>query len=189
MILLSTRGHFPQNEPSTVIETTLDDVITLRQGNISFGKENTLLSRSEENTQNIAKELWQKYELHQGKRAIIFALKGEMGAGKTIFTKGLAKAMGIKERVTSPTFILQQEYKTGGNILFHFDAWRMESGKDLKELGFSKLIKNGSVISIEWADIVAGEVRKFDEEAIVIWVEIKYGEKEKERFVSWGVEK
>lgn len=185
--LIINAGKLPRNEPSTVIDTTLDEPTVLRQGGIKLKDKNEILSRSEENTQNVGKELWQKYESYQGKRSIIFALQGEMGAGKTIFTKGLARAMGITELVTSPTFALENEYSTAGKRLYHFDAWRLEKSDELKALGFEDLIKNKSVVAIEWAERVADEIRKFDDEAIIIWVKIEFGKKENERLISWGV--
>ena len=163
----------------------------MRQGEIKLKDKNEVLSRSEENTQNVGKELWQKYESYKGKRAIVFALEGSMGAGKTQFTKGLARAMGIKELVTSPTYALENTYQIQDSRfeLHHFDAWRMENPEELKALEFEKLIKNRSVIAIEWAEKVADEIRKFDLDAIIIWVKIKFGKKENERLISWGVTK
>jgi L-threonylcarbamoyladenylate synthase len=185
--LIIDAGELPHNEPSTVIDTTLDDPVTLRQGRIKLADKNEVLSRSEEGTQNLAKELWQKYESHIGKRAIVFALQGEMGTGKTIFTKGLARAMGITELVTSPTFALENEYSTGQEKLFHFDAWRLEKPDELRALGFEDLVKNKSVISIEWAERVSDIIREFDDEAIIVWVKIDFGKAENERGISWGV--
>lgn len=192
-------GELPHNEPSTVIDTTLDDPVILRQGEVklkdksslSDGDKNEVYSRSEENTQNIGKELWQKYESYKGKRAIVFALEGEMGAGKTVFTKGLARAMGITELVTSPTFALENEYMIPDSrfVLHHMDAWRMEDPKELESLNFEELVKNKAVIAIEWAERVADEIRKFDDEAIVIWVKIRQGKTENERLISWGIAK
>jgi tRNA threonylcarbamoyl adenosine modification protein YjeE len=179
-------GELPPNEPSTVIDTTLDDPITLRQGEVKLTGENQILSINEEATQNFAKEIWQKYEIHKGKRAIVFALEGEMGAGKTQFTKGLARAMGITELVTSPTFALENEYQTGKEKLYHFDAWRLENSDEIKTLGFPNLIKTKSVVSIEWAERVTDVVREFDDEAIIIWVKIKFGKREDDRIIGWG---
>ena len=184
--LIIDAGELPKNDPSTVVDTTLDDLTTLRQGEIKFDKENEIMSRSEESTQNLAKEIWQKHEAHFGKRAIIFALEGEMGTGKTQFTKGLAKAMGIPELITSPTFAIENEYVKGNKKLYHFDTWRLENGEELKELGFENLIKDKSVISIEWAEKVANLIREFDDEAIIIWIKIEFGKKENERKISWG---
>jgi L-threonylcarbamoyladenylate synthase len=187
--LIIDAGELPHNEPSTVIDTTLDDPVTLRQGRIKLTGNNEVLSRSEEGTQNMAKELWQKYESHIGKRSIVFALQGEMGTGKTIFTKGLARAMGITELVTSPTFALENEYVTGRERLYHFDSWRLQKSDELKTLGFGNLIKNKSVISIEWAERVSDAIREFDDEAIIIWVKIIFGKNENDRLISWRIEK
>jgi L-threonylcarbamoyladenylate synthase len=185
--LIIDAGELPRNEPSSVIDTTLDEPITLRLGEIGLTEKNEVLSRNEEATKNIAKEIWQKYESYEGKRAIIFALRGEMGVGKTMFTKGLAKAMGISDLVTSPTFALENEYQTGKERLYHFDAWRIENSRELKSLDFEGLVKSRSVIAIEWAEKVSEYIRVFDEEALVVWVSLKYGESENERLVSWGV--
>jgi len=187
--LIIDAGELPHNEPSTVIDTTLDDPVTLRQGEIKLTDKNEVLSRSEEATQNLAKELWQKYEIHKGKRAIIFALQGEMGTGKTIFTKGLAHAMGITELVTSPTYTLENRYSIPDtrDSLYHIDTWRMENAEELKALGFEDLIKGKSVVAIEWAERVADIIREFDDEAIIVWVKIEFGKGKNERKISWGV--
>lgn len=184
--LIIDAGNLPNNEPSTVIDTTLDDPVTLRQGEIKFTEKNEILSRNEEATQNLAKEIWQKYESHLGKRPIVFALEGQMGAGKTQFTKGLARAMGITTLVTSPTFNIENEYDDGDKKLYHFDAWRLENGEEIRELGFENLIKTKSIISIEWAERVADTIREFDDEAIIIWVKFKPGPTENDRVISWG---
>lgn len=182
--LMIDAGELPHNEPSTVIDTTLDDeMVILRQGDIKVKNEIELLSRSEENTQNIGKELWQKYEIYNGKRAIIFALEGQMGAGKTQFVKGLAKAMNIKETITSPSYDLLNTYKS----LIHIDTWRMiDPNQELADLKISELISDKSVIAIEWADRTIDEIKKYSDDAIIIWVKIIYGKKDEERLISWG---
>jgi L-threonylcarbamoyladenylate synthase len=181
--LIIDAGELPHHEPSTVIDTTLDDPVILRQGEIKLKTKIEVVSRSSENTQNIAKELWQKYEHYLGKRPLIFALEGPMGTGKTIFVKGLAKAMGIKEKIVSPTFNLILEYQN----LTHIDVWRLSSEKELENLGFVKILEDKNlVMAIEWAERVAGLIKKYRESAIVVWVKIKYGKKENERLISWG---
>lgn len=182
--LIIDAGELPHNEPSTVIDTTLDDLVVLRQGEIKFKDKNEVLSRSEENTQNIAKEIFQKYENYLGKRPIVFALTGEMGSGKTQFTKGLGRAMGIKDEILSPTFNLVLEY----GKLIHIDVWRLQKPEELNTLGFLKMIENKNmVIAIEWADRVRDEIKGQREHALVIWVKIKYGKKVNERLISWGI--
>lgn len=187
--LVIDAGELPHNEPSTVIDTTFDEPTTLRQGEIKLKEKNEVLSRSEENTQNIGKELWQKYESFAGSRPIIFALEGEMGAGKTQFTKGLARAMGISEIITSPTFSLVEEYNVPKSKLElqHFDAWRLTDSSEMEALGFLKMVEDKNmVISIEWAERVADIIKKYRDQAIVVWVKIEYGRGENDRLISWG---
>lgn len=181
-------GELPRNEPSTVIDTTLDEPTTLRQGDIKLKDKNEVLSRSEENTQNIAKELWQKNEGYFTKRSIIFALEGQMGAGKTQFVKGLARAMGIDEKVTSPSYDLLNSYiLKNNNSLTHIDTWRMlDPDKEFKGLEVKKLIEKNNAIAIEWADRILKSIKEYGDDAIIIWVKIEYGKNENERFISWG---
>lgn len=181
--LIIDAGRLPPNEPSTVIDTTLDDPAILRQGEIRIKNSSEILSRNPENTQNLAKELWQKYANYFGRRAIIFALEGPMGAGKTVFTKGLAKAMGISEHVVSPTYDLELTYE---NKLTHIDAWRMAAATELTDLGFKQMVAAKTVLAIEWAEKVADLIREHNEEAIIIWVKIKYGNSTDHRLISWG---
>ena len=182
--LIIDAGELPRNEPSTVIDTTLDDPMILRQGEIKFKGKNKILSRSEENTQNIAKELFQKYQSYLGKRPIIFALEGKMGTGKTQFTKGLGKVMGIKEEILSPTFNLVLEY----GKLTHIDAWRLQDSNELETLGFLKMVEDKNmVIAIEWADRVSNLIKKYRDQAVLVWVKIEYGKEENERLISWEV--
>jgi L-threonylcarbamoyladenylate synthase len=186
--LIIDAGELPHNEPSTVVDTTMDDLTILRQGNIILKDKIEVLSRSEEETQNLGKELWQKYEKYPGKRALIFALEGPMGAGKTQFTKGLARAMGIKEEIVSPTFNLILNYRSekGNQELSHIDAWRIVGNEEFTSLGISDLISDKSVLAIEWAERVSEAIRRYNEEAIIIWVKIAYKDKGNERLISWG---
>ncbi|EKE06376.1 MAG: hypothetical protein ACD_19C00015G0008 [uncultured bacterium] len=186
--LMIDAGELPHNEPSTVIDTTLDDTpVILRQGEVKLKDTNEVFSRSEENTQNVAKELWQKYESYNNERPIIFALEGQMGAGKTQFVKGLAKAMQIDEKVTSPSYDLLNTYEK----LTHIDVWRMiDPNSELAELDLKSLLKNNKIIAIEWADRAIEEIKKYSDDAIIIWVKINYPStssgQENDRLISWG---
>lgn len=191
--LIVDAGKLPTREPSTVIDTTLDDPVILRVGDIKLKDKMEVLSRSEENTKNVAKDIFQKYERFMGKRAVVFALIGEMGTGKTIFTKGLAKAMNIDEIVTSPTFSLMNEYSalsTTYNLpstnLTHIDTWRMVGSSEIMDIGFEKLINEKAFVAIEWADRVVDIIREFEEHAIIVWVKITYGKNKDDRLISWG---
>lgn len=187
--LIIDAGSLPHNEPSTVVDTTSDEPTILRQGDISLSSKNEILSRSEEETKNFAKNLWQKYENHSGNRAIVFALIGEMGSGKTIFTKGLAKAIGIQDIITSPTFNLEQTYVSpnSGDKLVHIDTWRMTDASELDDLNFAKNIDDKSIVSVEWADKFIDKIKKYNDEAIVVWVKLSFGKTENERLINWGI--
>lgn len=78
----------------------------------------------------------------------IITLTGDLGAGKTTFTQGLAKGLGIKERISSPTFTILKEYDSGRLPLYHFDAYRLENGYE--DLGFYDYIEDEAVSVIEW---------------------------------------
>lgn len=81
----------------------------------------------------------------------VILLDGDLGAGKTHFTKGIAKALGIKAIVTSPTFTIMNTYSGENLNLFHFDMYRIENEDELKELGFEEVIGNGKgVCCFEW---------------------------------------
>lgn len=188
--LIVDAGNLPRNEPSTVIDTTIDDEpVLLRQGQITFKNKKEVLSRNEENTKNIAKELWQKYDKYKNKRSIIYCLEGKMGVGKTQFCKGLALAMGIKETVTSPSYDLENIYesKKGNLKLIHIDTWRMiNPNEETQVLQIKKLIDKKSIIAIEWADKIIDTIRLLSDDAVIVWVKINYGKNVNDRFISWS---
>ena len=91
-------------------------------------------------------------------KAIVIGLYGELGSGKTIFVKGIAKAFGLKQTVTSPTFVIEKIYKLDNeyfNHLIHIDAYRLESGSELRALGWDTISKDPkNIIFIEWPENV-----------------------------------
>jgi len=86
----------------------------------------------------------------------IVALIGELGAGKTVFTKGIAKALGVKEYeyVNSPSFVIVKEYKTKKMPLYHFDLYRLKSSHDLDTVGYEEYFYSKGISVVEWADRV-----------------------------------
>jgi tRNA threonylcarbamoyl adenosine modification protein YjeE len=180
-------GKLPPNKPSTVIDTTAEDITILRHGNIKIKNEKEFVSKDEKETKNLAKEIWQKFEKFKGQRAIIFALEGEMGSGKTVFTKGLAEVLGVKEEITSPTYDLVLEYKTKDSLDFaHIDTWRMIKPQEIEDTKLKEKISDHSIIAIEWADKVDEIIRSYNQEAIIIWIKIKYAKEENKRLITWG---
>lgn len=85
----------------------------------------------------------------------IIAYVGGLGAGKTAFTRGLARGMGITMRVTSPTYTIVNEYLGGRLPLFHFDMYRLESEDDLFDIGWEDYLLRGGVCAVEWSENVS----------------------------------
>ena len=100
-------------------------------------------------TEQLAQQLAQKL-----KPGDVIAYQGDLGAGKTAFTRGLARGLGIREPVTSPTYTIVNEY-TGGRLpLFHFDMYRLGSSEDLFEIGWEDYLDRGGVCAVEWSETV-----------------------------------
>lgn len=102
------------------------------------------LSHSEKETYAFAKRVADR--LRGGE---VILLNGDLGAGKTTFTKGLALALGVKETVTSPTFTYVKEYE-GRLPLFHFDMYRVSDADEVYELGLEEYFYRGGVVVVEW---------------------------------------
>ena len=84
----------------------------------------------------------------------VIAYEGDLGAGKTAFTRGLARGLGCRGRVTSPTFTIVNEY-SGSTPLFHFDMYRLESEDALFDIGWDDYLERGGVCAVEWSENVA----------------------------------
>ena len=85
----------------------------------------------------------------------VIAYTGDLGAGKTAFTRGLALGLGAGDRVTSPTFTIVNEYLSGRLPLFHFDMYRLTSSDDLFDIGWEDYLDRGGVCAVEWSENVA----------------------------------
>lgn len=91
--------------------------------------------------------------LPQLKPGTVIALYGGLGAGKTAFVQGLARAMGIQRPVTSPTFTLIQEYRApNGRLLVHLDLYRLAGAGALEEIGFEEYLRQGALVAVEWPE-------------------------------------
>lgn len=84
----------------------------------------------------------------------VVAFTGDLGAGKTAFTRGLARGLGIPGQVTSPTFTIVNEYEGGRLPLFHFDMYRLGSSDELFDIGWEDYLARGGVCAVEWSEIV-----------------------------------
>lgn len=101
----------------------------------------------------------------------ILAYRGDLGAGKTAFTRGLARGLGCKETVTSPTYTIVNEYLGGRLPLFHFDMYRLASSDDLWDIGWEDYLEREGVCAVEWSENVADAM----ENAVTVTIE-KLGE-------------
>ena len=107
-------------------------------------------TNSPEETFRVGKELGEKAYAGQ-----VFTLTGDLGVGKTVFTQGLAKGLGIEEPVNSPTFTIVQEYDGGRLLFYHFDVYRIGDVEEMEEVGFDDYVMGEGVSLIEWADLIS----------------------------------
>ena len=112
----------------------------------------------------------------------IIAYEGDLGAGKTAFTRGLALGLGISMRVTSPTYTVVNEYNGGRLELFHFDMYRLGSSEELFDIGWEDYLLRGGVCAVEWSENVSDAM----EDAITVRIE-KASEEERIITIEGGV--
>lgn len=105
------------------------------------------ISNSAEETIEIGKSFAEK--LNKG---TVVLLSGEMGAGKTVFVKGMAQGLGIKSLITSPTYAYMNDYD---GILYHYDCYRLTSGEDAESLGLTDYFYAGGICVVEWSENIA----------------------------------
>ena len=96
--------------------------------------------------------------LHPG---TVIAYRGDLGVGKTAFTRGLARGLGCADMVTSPTYTIVNEYLSGRMPLFHFDMYRLRSADDLWDIGWEDYLDRGGVCAVEWSENVEEALDSF----------------------------
>ncbi len=176
--LVLDAGELPKNEPSTVIDTTLSAPVTLRTSNrdsdkliteINHNNKNAtdttlaLFSKSEQETKEIAGRLLLKHWDDIIATGLVIALDGDLGVGKTIFTKGSAEFLKIEDTIKSPTYTYIEEYnftrhQTTGK-LFHLDMWKVSDKTMFERLEIEKLFGENNVIIVEWFTQVADYIQ------------------------------
>lgn len=111
----------------------------------------------------------------------VIAYRGDLGAGKTAFTRGLARGLGIADPVTSPTYTIVNEYLSGRVPLFHFDMYRLRSADDLFDIGWDDYLERGGICAVEWSENVAQAM----EDALTVTIE-KTGEESRKITLEGG---
>lgn len=107
-----------------------------------------VITKSSSETQELAKDFAKKLKGDE-----VIALYGNLGSGKTTFVQGLAKNLGVKERIISPTFIIIREHKFNNKKFYHVDLYRVQKLSELKELELEEILNSkGRIVAIEWAE-------------------------------------
>jgi L-threonylcarbamoyladenylate synthase len=186
--LVIDAGERPKNEPSIVVDTTLSTPIALR-GSLSSDQEykEILWSKSENETMDLAGRLMLNHLNQLQKNGLLFALNGQLGMGKTIFAKGVAKFLGIQETIISPTYSYINEYNyqrfTTQGIFYHIDAWKIDNKEELTLLKINQLVKKNNVLVIEWFSQIARWVT-LDEETKIITLDFEEKDQKRKILIS-----
>ena len=131
---------------------------------------------SAQETEQLGQRLGQRL-----KPGAVIAYSGDLGAGKTAFTRGLARGLGCTDTVTSPTYTIVNEYLSGRIPLFHFDMYRLRSSDDLWDIGWEDYLERGGVCAVEWSENVADAM----ENAVTVNLE-KLGENTRRITIEGG---
>jgi len=197
--LIVDGGKLPHHKPSTVIDATEPEIKILRRGDLITGNSKTLISKSEIETKKIAEFLLKRVSASETptSKPIVFGLSGDLGCGKTVFARAIGMALGIKEKITSPTFVIWNEYQTltpspfpltgQGNktriIKFlHFDLYRLGAEYEFEEIKFlEQFSSTGSeqvIACIEWPENMGEQYyKKLKEKTNYLAIEFKYIDK------------
>lgn len=112
-----------------------------------------------------------------GERAIegeVICLEGDLGVGKTVFTQGFAKGLGIEEAVNSPTFTIVQVYEEGRLPFYHFDVYRIEEIEEMEEIGYEDYFYGNGVCLVEWSNLI-GELLPKNKKVVTIQKDLEKG--------------
>ncbi|MCC7290420.1 threonylcarbamoyl-AMP synthase [bacterium] len=183
--LIIDAGDLPKNVPSTVLDTTLNSLTVLRQGKDEFKnaikKSNlvvTKVTNSTDETIQMGKEVANKFVPIHDNGPLVFALSGELGAGKTQFTKGIGEYLMVEDIVNSPTYTIINEYK-GSTVelaFIHMDTWRIANHGEFMRSGLQQYLATSEIVVVEWADKYYKELEELVSEfgGKIVKVDFKY---------------
>lgn len=198
--LIVDGGKLPKNKPSTVIDATESEIKILRRGDLITGKTTSLISKSEKETEKIAEFLLKRSNPSQTlpltgqglkqNKPLVFLLSGDLGCGKTVFSRKIGHLLGVKEKITSPTYMIYNSYETlcpsdislkKGDIktFIHMDLYKITSEKDLEEIKFLTLFSEDTVSCIEWPEQMGEKyLEKLKGKTNVVSVNFEYVDQE-----------
>lgn len=172
-------GHLAERPTSTVVDTTLNDPLILRQGELVLPASSpSYTSTSPAATVRFATDLMRRHLNLLRRYPLIIALQGELGAGKTQFSKGVALALGLTATITSPTYTLLREYPYSlpkySGVFYHLDTWRLSDMSELEStLHLSTLLKPGNILVIEWAGKAKSFLDVYKNDYPIVLIDIK----------------
>lgn len=186
--LVIDAGKLPHNKPSTIIDLTSARIKILRRGEIVFKEKKLFISESETQTKKIAQYILKKISKGLQKKLLILIIEGDLGVGKTVFVKGIAEFLGIKN-IISPTFVIYYEYSVfvhspkgdyslqGGffkNKLVHIDLYNIQDPEEFKHLGLEKYLKPGNILCFEWGEKAGEIIDLLKQKGKVVYIDMKY---------------
>lgn len=180
-------GKLPRNKPSTIIDLSQTTPKLLRKGDVVPTSTTQYITTSEIETRKTAQFIASKYLEHQAHKPLIFILQGEMGAGKTVFAKGIGDVLGISD-VVSPTYVIYYEYQSTNKShpnFIHVDLFNVEENAEFSHLGLETYFKKPNVICIEWGNKAGMLFETMKKMGTVIYVDFSYtGEKERKIIIN-----
>ncbi|HWS48445.1 MAG TPA: L-threonylcarbamoyladenylate synthase [Candidatus Methanoperedens sp.] len=159
--LIVDAGRLPKNKPSTVIDAVGSEIKILRRGDLITGSSKTLISKSEAETGKIAEFLLNKSLKLGFKKPIIFSLSGDLGCGKTVFSRSIGKKLGVTHKILSPTFVIYNQYSLSDSSIktfYHFDLYRLNSSYEYQEIKFLNHFLPHTLSCIEWPENMGSEL-------------------------------
>jgi len=153
--LVVDAGKLPRNKPSTVIDALGSEIKILRRGDLITSSSKTLVSKSEVETGKIAQFLLKKAISLGQKKPVVFSLSGDLGCGKTVFSRAVGQQLGITQKILSPTFVIYNQYslkKSTFKTFYHFDLYRLNSEEEFKEISFFSHFLPNTISCLEWPE-------------------------------------
>ena len=183
--LIVDAGKLERNKPSTVIDSREAEIKILRRGELISKSSKSLVSKSERETGKIGEFLIKKLLRKERDRALVLGLSGDLGCGKTVFSRAIGSYLGVKEKIVSPTFFIYNEYKLNKGKFIHMDLYRIEKEYELEELGFWELFEKENIVCMEWPEKMGKKYfEKLKKEVDYVAIEFSY-KSENEREIGY----
>lgn len=177
--LIVDAGKLPRKKPSTVVDLTGDVTKTLREGEIIFDKKDTFLSKSAAQTRKIGEFIIDKAVKRSTGKPITVILRGDLGAGKTEMTRGIAAYLGV-EKIVSPTYVIYYEYdvlsgrESQYDRVVHGDLYTITDPQEFENLGLEAYLDTPTILIFEWGEKLGALYDTFKKRSQVIFVEIRH---------------